>query len=1080
MGQAMYKMNKTLDPSWFNDLRHEYYVILSYEGNLLWTAPGWSSLFGKDPCSIENIDFATFLAPADVERFQTFINTVKSSTQPENDTFQFQGVNETLLTFSITAQSRENDKVICMTAFEISESKKTKDNLAYALNILKFEEELASIGHWELDCETSKLTWSDQMYKIYQVDPIYFEPTLEVLASFLHPDDHERIIAETHNVAIAKNDTIDMLYRIIRPDGDIRMCRSRSKTIKGANGKASMVHGITQDITEIANMETNLAATLDRLDVALSASDSAVIDFDLNTDSIYLSPHMYDLLGLSEKHDVQEVQDVNWVIKFVHPDDVRKLIVLRDGTFKPGETFSVEVRIKPKNGEHFWVNLAGRCSVDDLGKAKRFIAAVLKIDHYKKLLEELTAINQRYDLATEATGIGLWETGQDGRIFCSPRMREILGETDPDWCPTPKDFISRIHPLDNDRALQAYHKLHEENQAYKIEYRLRRNDGSYVWVHSRARLVLNSKGEKDRTVGVMEDISEAKEAQLALQKSEARFESIAKAAGEFIFELDRSGALTYVSDRLLDVTGYKPEDLLGGGLSKLSPPRKKSELPALGEKLAKEQIELKNFEFEIINASSESKWLNMSAIRTYDENDEWVGYCGSASDITERKLRENELKATREELQLKLDELQDTTERLELQAAQQIEMAEQLAEARDKADAANRAKSEFLATMSHEIRTPMNGVLGMADLLLATDLSRDAREKTQVIKESGESLLDLLNDILDLSKVEAGALELEIIDFDLEELLYSANRIWTHRFEERGIDFSIEYDPGTIMGLQGDPTRIRQILYNLISNALKFTEQGHVQVHIKQTLLDKQMMETRIEIHDTGIGISQDAQERLFDKFTQADASTTRKYGGTGLGLAICRHLTHLMNGEIGVTSEQGQGSIFWFTIRCEKSEYSTTYEQYNEPTTHVDTAEAKSFDDLRILVAEDNRVNQKVILSILTAAGVMPEFVDTGTLALEAAKSKDFDIILMDIQMPGMDGVTAMKHIRALGGRNEHIPVIALTANAMMGDREKYISEGMTDYISKPISPANLIECINRVCGTVMDAPQDEDESAA
>ena len=1080
MGQAKYKMNKTLDPTWFNDLRHEYYIILSFEGNLLWTAPGWSSLFGKDPLSIENIDFTTFLASADVERFQTFINTAKSNTHPQNDTFQFQSVNETLLTFSITAQSRKDDQVICMTAFEISESKKTKDNLAYALNILKFEEELASIGHWELDCETSKLTWSDQMFKIYQVDPINFEPTLEVLSTFLHPGDYERITTETRNVAIVNDDTVDMLYRIIRPNGDIRMCRSRSKTIKGTNGKASMVHGITQDITEIANMETNLAATLDRLDVALSASDSAVIDFDLNTDSIYLSPHMYDLLGLTEEHDVQEIQDVNWVINFVHPHDVRKLVVLRDGTFKPGETFSVEVRIKPKNGEYFWVNLAGRCSVDDFGKAKRFIAAVLKIDHYKKLLEEMSAINQRYDLATEATGIGLWETGQDGRIFCSPRMREILGETDPDWRPTPKDFVSRIHPLDNDRALEAYNQLHQKDQAYKIEYRLRRNDGNYVWVHSRARLVLNSKGEKDRTVGVMEDISEAKERQLALQKSEARFESIAKAAGEFIFELDRSGVLTYISDRLFDVTGYKPEDFLGNHLSKLSPPNKKSELPTLGEKLAKEQKELKDFEFEILNASGDLKWLNMNAIRIYDEENEWIGYCGSASDITERKLRENELNATREQLQLKLDELQDTTERLELQAAQQIEMAEQLAEARDKADAANRAKSEFLATMSHEIRTPMNGVLGMADLLLATDLSADARDKTQVIKESGETLLDLLNDILDLSKVEAGALELEIIDFDLEELLYSANRIWTHRFQERGIDFSIECTPDTIMGLKGDPTRIRQVLYNLISNALKFTEQGHVQVHIKQTPLESEMMETRIEIHDTGIGISQDAQEQLFEKFTQADASTTRKYGGTGLGLAICRHLTHLMNGEIGVTSEQGQGSVFWFTIQCEKSEYSTTYEQYNEPVAHADDADTKSFHDLNILVAEDNRVNQKVILSILTAAGVMPEFVDTGTAALEAAKSKDFDIILMDVQMPGMDGVTAMKHIRTLGGHNEGIPIIALTANAMVGDREKYISEGMTDYISKPISPAELIECINRLCRTVIDTPQDQDESAA
>jgi PAS domain S-box-containing protein len=483
----------------------------------------------------------------------------------------------------------------------------------------------------------------------------------------------------------------------------------------------------------------------------------------------------------------------------------------------------------------------------------------------------------------------------------------------------------------------------------------------------------------------------------------------------------------FANDAYIEWFGRRPEDMLGIHIQELMGEAlfRKNE-PFIREALRGEP---QHFERTLVKADGSTGYTWASYIP--DVVDSKVkGFSVLVADVTELKVAE-----------LKLSTLN-----------------QELAAARDAAEAANHAKSAFLANMSHEIRTPMNGILGMAHLLrrnIATPGQVDMLDK---IETSGNHLLSVINDILDLSKIESGKLVLEKKDFDLTKLLDAAIAVIGNAVAKKGLKLFTQVSDMP-QALLGDPTRLLQMLVNYLSNAIKFTESGSITLAVCVLAATDSDYLLRFEVIDTGIGITAEQQTRLFDAFEQADSSTTRKYGGTGLGLAINRRIAKHMGGKVGVESVPGQGSTFWLTVRLGKGVVAEPIAVLNSDESALSILHRKHL-GTRVLLAEDDCINQEVARLILEDAGLTTDLAEDGAQALRMAEANSYALILMDMQMPEMDGVEATREIRKLDGRKA-VPIIAMTANAFAEDREKCFDAGMNDFVAKPFNPEALFKVL-------------------
>lgn len=433
---------------------------------------------------------------------------------------------------------------------------------------------------------------------------------------------------------------------------------------------------------------------------------------------------------------------------------------------------------------------------------------------------------------------------------------------------------------------------------------------------------------------------------------------------------------------------------------------------------------------EFIQQEEKEVWLTSNLAPFRDTEGEIIGLVGISWDITERKKHENELQYAKEQ-----------------------------------AEEGTRAKSEFLANMSHEIRTPMNGIIGMAEILKQASLGEEETENLEILISSTRSLLSLVNDILDISKIEAGKLELEIEDFEIRKVLKDIENILYIKAEEKILDYKTFINPNVPDFLRGDPSRLKQIILNLVNNAVKFTKKGFVHIFIDDLEEHADEVALMIKVVDSGIGISDDGKKNLFQLFSQVDTSTTKNYGGTGLGLSIAKRLVMMMQGEIGFESKQDKGSTFWFTVKLEKCSQKIVSP---ESAKKKPVPDKKAFKMLSILLAEDNEINQKIIQYSLTNAGYKVDIANNGQEAIDMYHAGNYDLVLMDVQMPILDGFEATAHIRniesAILNGIHRTPIVALTANAMKGDREKCLDAGMDEYLSKPFTPNDLISIIRSV----------------
>lgn len=653
-------------------------------------------------------------------------------------------------------------------------------------------------------------------------------------------------------------------------------------------------------------------------------------------------------------------------------------------------------------------------------------------DQKRKDTDMLEAQRRLADII-DAAQLGTFEIDVENRMnHINDRWADMLGyqrtELEPIYT---DDFREMLHPDDRAAFDEQVAAFESGMEVFERDMRMRHKNGHYVWIFSRGRVTRrNRDGRPVRISGIHLDITEQKAREEALRMAMTRLEDttaerddarqrfldITNVSNMWYWEQDSDLRFTYVSDNLEQFSNLNPAMLIGKTRGDLLEGNKAAQEAADWRGLARKVAAREPFrDFTYMVPGSDGQpdmWFRSSGAPFHDRDGQFAGYRGIGADVTE------------------------------------------LVESMKRAQAANRSKSQFLANMSHEIRTPLNGVLGMAELLESHIDDPEKLRMIQTIRTSGENLLNIINDLLDMSKVEAGRLNLENAPFRIDEILRRLEDIHLLKAEEKGLSFEVMIGSGCDAPRMGDSHRVQQILHNLLSNAIKFTEEGSVNL----TVLARKDEPVKITVEDTGIGMTPEQVEQLFEDFVQADSSISRRFGGTGLGMSIVRQLLAMMDGKIDVDSTEGEGTIITVTLPLPMAANQDAKPEQREKA-------PLSFEGHRVLVADDNQTNRDLMAAMLQSMGAEFMLVNDGVEAVHAARNGKFDLILMDISMPRKDGVTALAEIReeekALN-QGDQVPVVAVTAHAMAHQVAEYVVAGFDTHLCKPFSRADLAQILS------------------
>lgn len=966
--------------------------------------------------------------------------------------------------WSVQFTAVEHYGYINIMARDITEHKKAEEKIRKSKAALIEAQELGNLGRWEFDMQEAAFVWSPQLFRQYGLDPSEKEPCGGDFFQFIHPEDLTS--AQTGISRAMAEGYAQFEQRIIRPDASIRHLYTTVKAEFGTDGEPSRIYGTSLDVTELRNAEEQLRTSEERFQLALQGMNDGLWDWDLLNGIVYLSPQWKSLLGYQD-HELENSYDTFG--RFVHPDDLPRLLTVLDNTPPDSNAkLSYEFRIQHRDGN--WRHMMARCIVlrNKSGEKIRLVGAntdiTERIKADQKLINSLeqmkilsrisflfNSVSEDFEQPIQEAIEMIGKHSRASRAYVFENSSDgVFASNTFEWCQP--GVPPQIETLQNVpySALQTLPKILRKqgivasdlnNISPSVQAVLNKQEVKSLMIAPffvqdelmgfvgfddcvEQRQWESSDIELLRTFSnLIGNIFERQQAEYKVLNSEEKYRSLVENLTEVIFQADQQNQLTFLNAAWQEVTGFMPEESLGLSLPSYIVPEDQEEFNSLQQLLYEHKIDFCRQVMRIRVKDGGIRYVEIFARLIEGKWGEAEGLSGTLTDVTEQQI-------TKDKLIL----------------------------ARDVAEKASQVKAQFLSVMSHEIRTPLNAMLGISHLLIRQQPRADQEENLRMLKFSGENLLTLINDILDFNKIESGKITIEKTLFNLKKLCYGLQKALSLKADDKQVAMQLELDEATPSLVMGDPTRLTQILNNLLDNAIKFTHQGSVRLAVKVLEPAESSILLEFTVSDTGIGIPEDAQEMIFEAFTQVHQSSRFQYGGTGLGLAIIKRLLALHNSKVEVSSIPGKGSEFkfklWFALVSEQ-ELLNSLEAEPAPST-------QDLQNASLLLVEDNALNMLVLVQFFEIWGVKPDVAENGLQALSKISQKSYDLVLMDLHMPELDGIETTRRIREELGLTE-LPIIALTANAMPGVRQKVLAAGMNDYISKPFEPEELFQKVVR-----------------